>query len=257
MAAGSRFLSNISRRVWGRARQTALNALGRTSFGTVTSVRTAKPVVAITFDGGPDERWTPQVLDVLDAHKAKATFFVIGKYIDAHPEIAERQYASGHVLGNHTYEHPSFPLVSSVERLKELRRCADTLTQYPQKQRLFRAPYLDQGLRSRFDTWRRGYTDIACSLHANDWEDIGAEEIAAKLIDKAQPGDIIMLHDAVCDQRYRSRAAMIEALDRFLGARRDLGFVTVPDLMQMGRPVRGIWLKRPNLARFATYERDI
>ena len=247
----------VARRIWGRARRVALGALGRTTFGTVTSVRTSKPLAAITFDGGPDERWTPQVLDVLEAHGARATFFVIGKYVAAHPDIVNRQHEGGHALGNHSHEHPSFPLVSSAERLKELQVCAETLAPYPQRCRLFRAPYLDQDLRSRFDTWRQGYTAIACSLHANDWEDREAEEIANTLIDGAQPGDVIMLHDAVCDQRYRPRTAMIEALDRFLGARKDLQFVTIPELMEAGRPIREIWLKRPNLARFASYERVI
>jgi len=235
----------------------ALGALGTTSFGTITAVRTDRPLCAITFDGGPDERWTPQVLDVLDAHGAKGTFFVIGKYVDAHPDVMQRLHAGGHALGNHTYDHPSFPLVDGAARRRELRACATALEPYPQARALFRPPYLDQDFASRLDSWRLGYEVIACSLHATDWEDRDGDAIAADLIEGATPGDVIMLHDAVCDQRYRSREAMIEGLGAFLARRTDLRFVTVDTLLRAGTPRREIWFKRPNVARFASYERVI
>ena len=230
-------------------------ALGRSSFGTITSVVTSEPMAAITFDGGPDVRWTPQVLDVLDAYRAKATFFVIGKYVDLHPELMQRAHASGHALGNHSYFHPRFPLVSSAERRRELRACATALAPYPQRRQLFRPPYLVQDLATRYDSWRLGYDVIACSLHANDWEDRASDEMYRTLSDGAKPGDIIMLHDAVCDQRYRSREAMIEALEGFLRRRTDLRFVTVPELLRLGRSRREIWYQRPSLARAMSYER--
>lgn len=248
---------SLLRRTLRRGRSMAYDAIGATPFGTITSVVTTQPVVALTFDGGPDERWTPQVLDVLDAYGAKATFFVIGKYVDAHPEVMRRAHAAGHAHGNHTYIHPSFPLVPSAERRSELRACATALAPYPQARKLFRPPYLDQDLRSRFDTWSLGYDVIACNLHARDWEDRDRDEMARTLTDGAKPGDVIMLHDAVCDQRYRSRTAMIEALEFFLRQRSDLRFVTVPELLRAGRPKREIWLRRPDLARFASYDKVV
>lgn len=255
--AAGRARPSLPRRVARRLRRVALGALGTTRFGTITGVRTRQPLCAITFDGGPDERWTPRVLDVLDAHEAKGTFFVIGKYVDAHPDVMQRLHEGGHALGNHTYDHPSFPLVDGAERRREVRACATALAPYPQARKLFRPPYLDQDFGSRLDTWRLGYEVIACSLHATDWEDRDSDAIAADLIDGATAGDVIMLHDAVCDQRYRSREAMIAALDVFLGRRNDLRFVTVDALLSAGTPRREIWFKRPNVARFASYERVI
>lgn len=243
-------------RGWRKASQLALEALGRTSFGTVVSVATEEPMVAITFDGGPDERWTPRVLDVLEAHGAKGTFFVIGKYVDKHPEIMRRLVAGGHALGNHTYDHPCFPLVSGAERRRELEACARALRPYAPAPKLFRPPYLDQSLASRFDSWRLGYQVIACSRHAYDWEDRDSDELLSAL-EGVQKGDIIMLHDAVCDQRYRSREAMIEALGAFLQRHAAWRFVTVPELLQQGRAQRRIWLKRPNVKRLQSYERVI
>lgn len=243
-------------RALGRARRLAYAALGRTTFGTITSVDTDQPLVALTFDGGPDEVWTPQVLDVLQAHGAKATFFVIGKYVDRHPDIVRRTVEAGHALGNHTYDHPSFPLVTSAERRRELLACGTALAPYPQRRRLFRPPYLDQSLASRYDAWRLGYDTVTCNRHANDWEDRPSDEMTQLLNETIEAGDLVMLHDAVCDQRYRSRAAMIETLDAVLREQSPrLRFVTLPDLLDAGRPRREMFIKRPNEARLASYER--
>ena len=231
-------------------------ALGSTPFGTITSVATDQPVVAITFDDGPDPTWTPKVLAVLDAHGAKATFFVIGKYVEKHPDIVARLHEGGHALGNHTYDHPSFPLVSRRERRRELRACAEALAPYPQLRKLFRPPYLDQSVASRYDAWRLGYEVIACNLHANDWEDRPAGEMADVLNGSVAPGDVIMLHDVVRDQRYLRREAMITALDAFLGRQAALRFVTVPQLLAAGRPQREMWIKRPTAKRLASHERE-
>ncbi|MBA2667055.1 MAG: polysaccharide deacetylase family protein [Trueperaceae bacterium] len=245
----------LARRIVGAGRRLTYGALGRTPFGSITSVVTDEPLVAITFDGCPDPQWTPRVLEVLDAHGAKGTFFAVGKFVDQHPDVMRRLHESGHALGNHTYDHPSMPLVTRAQRLRELRACEKALAPYPQPRKIFRPPYLDQDFASRLDTWRLGYDVIACSLHATDWEDRSADEMVAALSGVA-PGDVIMLHDVVCDQRYRSREAMITALDTFLRQQSDLRFVSVPTLLDAGRPRREMWLKRPNVKRLASYERD-
>ena len=248
---------NLARRALRRLRHVAYGALGRTSFGTITSVATREPLVAITFDGGPDERWTPQVLDVLKEHGARATFFVIGKYVDRHPDLMRRIVAEGHALGNHSYDHPSYPRVSSAERVRDLRACATALAPYPQPLRLFRPPYLDQCVASRLDSWRLGYAVVTCSRHANDWEDRPSEEMTDVLNATIEGGDIVMLHDAVCDQRYRSRTAMIEALDAVLRTQQGrFRFVTIPELLAAGPPRREMWIKKPNVRRLESYERD-
>lgn len=231
----------------------AYEALGATSFGTLTSVATTEPVAALTFDDGPDPRWTPLVLDVLDAHRAQATFFVVGAAVEAHPDVMRRIHEAGHALGNHTHGHVSLPLVSRAKRLRELRACAAALAPYPQARKLFRPPHLDQDLRSRFDTWSLGFDVVGCNLHARDWEERDRDDMARTLVEGAKAGDVIMLHDALYDQRERSRTAMIEALELFLRQRSDLRFVTVPELVRKGRPRREIYLRRPHPDRVAAY----
>jgi peptidoglycan-N-acetylglucosamine deacetylase len=244
-------------RVWSRAKSGAARQLASTLLATITGVKTTVPAAAITFDGGPDGRWTPQVLDILGEHGAKATFFVTGYHVEKHPRIMERMVEAGHVVGNHSWDHPSFPLVSGRERRSQLRRCERALAPYQGKIKLFRPPYLDQSLSSRLDAALYRYRVISTNLHAYDWEDRASAFMLECLVDGLAPGSIILLHDAVCDQRYRSRTEMLRALDAFLShSSGSHDFVTVPDLLKLGRPVRGHGLKKPNVARFQTYERD-
>jgi peptidoglycan-N-acetylglucosamine deacetylase len=240
----------LPRRVLNRARRMAFALLGRTSFGTITSVVTTKPMVALTFDDDPDPRWTPRVLDVLRAHAAKATFFVVGENVERHPDVVQRMHDEGHALGNHSHHHPSFAFIDRAARRRELRACAATLRPYPQSRRLFRPPHLDQTLASRYDAWCLGYDVIACNRHAHDWEERSSEEMERDLNDTLGAGDIVLLHDALFDRRDRSRNAMIAALDATLQRHgRRFSFVTVPKLLEAGRPCRTMWLKRPKAPR--------
>ena len=226
--------------------------------GSITHVKTNEPVVALTFDGGPDEQWTPKVLDVLAEYQAKATFFVIGKYVQKHPEIIQRMVAEGHELGNHTWIHPSMPLISSRERREELLRCDQALKLNGKPVRLYRPPYFNQDMASRLDLFRLGYTVIIGNRAANDWEDRDTEFIYDRLINTVSKGDIVLLHDAVCDQRYRTRDPMIQGLSLFLSQRHQtFRFVTISEMLNSGKPQKEIWLSAPDIKRFASYERDI
>ncbi len=226
--------------------------------GSITHAETHEPLVAITFDGGPDERWTPKVLDVMSEYQAKGTFFVIGKYVQKHPDIMQRLVDEGHELGNHTWDHPSMPLLPGHKRRKQIYECDEALKPYGANIRLFRPPYYDQSMASRFDMFRLGYSVIIGNRVANDWEDRDTKFILDRLKSTITGGDIVLLHDAVCDQRYRSRAAMIRALSLFLSqCHNRFRFITVSELLRSGKPKKEIWLKKPNLKRFATYERDI
>ena len=71
----------------------------------IMRVRTSRPWIALTFDDGPDPRWTPGVLDVLHAYGCRATFFAVGSNVEAHPDLARRIVAEGHRLSNHTHDH--------------------------------------------------------------------------------------------------------------------------------------------------------
>ena len=241
-----------ARRAAGHLWRSAYEAVGLTSFGTITSVATERPWVALTFDDGPDPDWTPRVLDLLDRYRAKATFFVVGDRAARYPDVMRRLHEDGHAIGNHSHTHPSFPLIGSSERARQLQACAAALAPYPQQRKLFRPPHLAQDRASRCLTWLHGYEVVACSRHAHDWEDIDGSQMTRNLAE-LNPGDIVMLHDSIYEEPSRSRAAMLEALDTVLQREaKRLTFVTVPTMLAAGRPRRRIWLKRAPTDRRST-----
>lgn len=234
-----------------------LEYIGATFLGTVTQVETEKPVVALTFDGGPDPQWTPQYLAILRKYDVPASFFVIGKYVHKHTEIVEDMHREGHVICNHSWDHPSFPLVNTKERRSQVIECEQSILPFLTN-KIFRPPYCDQTWASRYDLRRLGYTVVTANLHAFDWEDRVPDWMAERLITSSKPGDIIMMHDAVCDQRYRSRYHSLKALDMFLKNKsKQFTFVTLPDLFKSGRPVLRNWVRQPDIERFKSYERVI
>jgi peptidoglycan-N-acetylglucosamine deacetylase len=246
-------LSSLPRRALARVRKLALDGAGRTSLGMTTHVDTTDNVMALTFDDGPDPLWTPAVLDVLASHGARATFFVIGKHAEAHPQIMERARTEGHAFGNHSWDHPCFPLLTSTERIRQIEACGDVLGPYQVGRKLFRTPYLTQNLPTVFDLWHRGYSLIGASLDPEDWMDHAPELLASRLIDGAEPGAIALLHDHCAG---RSREPTITALDRFLAHyRSEYRFVTVPELLCCGRVVRKMLLTRPSRTAIESHER--
>ena len=136
----------------------ALKVVPLLAVGTITRVSTSKPVAALTFDDGPDPVFTPRLLAVLHKHQAKATFFMVGKAAERHPDIVKEVAVAGHAIGNHSWDHPSFPLISRRERWAQVRACEKAIAPYGQ--RLFRPPYGDQNLLSRLEASWLGYQVI-------------------------------------------------------------------------------------------------
>jgi peptidoglycan-N-acetylglucosamine deacetylase len=121
----------------------------RDVIGTISHVHTRESVAALTFDDGPDPEYTPRLLAILERYRAQATFFMTGKAAQAHPELVRRVAQAGHAIGNHSWDHPSFPLISGRERRAQIRACAQALVPYGS--RLFRPPYTEQNLGSRIE----------------------------------------------------------------------------------------------------------
>lgn len=83
--------------------------------------------VALTFDDGPDARWTPRLLDILRDRKVRATFFVIGENALRHPELLRRMEREGHAIGNHTYSHAALTKLSAEQIAEEVDKCDDAI----------------------------------------------------------------------------------------------------------------------------------
>ncbi len=222
--------------------------VGRKLLGTVTHVVTRHPFLALTFDDGPHPEYTPRLLDILDRHGAKATFFVVGESAQRQPKLVERIAGSGHALGNHTWDHPSMPLLGGRKRRSQVRRCEDAIAPYGEK--LFRPPHGHQNIGSRLDALLLGYQVIAWNVSARDWLDYSRDQLLELVVDKIRPGSIVLFHDALykfIEERYRNREPTLQAVEALLQRFKDrYRFVTVPELLKQGRPARRAWYKKPD-----------
>ena len=100
------------------------NVAGPT-YGIYTHARIQGPYLAMTFDDGPSAEYTPRLLDLLEARHLKATFFLIGQNVQAHPELVRRIIAEGHEVGNHTWDHPQLSKLSDDRATDEIEKTQD------------------------------------------------------------------------------------------------------------------------------------
>ena len=201
----------------------------------------AKKKLAITFDDGPDTRWTPKILDVLKEKHAPATFFIVGVAGSQWPELLKREYAEGHDVGNHTYTHPNFEAISHTQLRWELnlnqRLIESTLGV---KSILFRPPYgIDHQPEYAEEVSQlpiaqdMGYVIVGQKIDPHDWKQPGgkqvpAADIVAAVVNQAGDGNIILFHDGGGD-----RSQTVAALPQVIDTLRAQGyeFVSVPDLL--------------------------
>jgi peptidoglycan-N-acetylglucosamine deacetylase len=127
---------------------------GRWLLGTITHVVTQDHVVALTFDDGPHPEFTPRLLEILRGHQARATFFMLGEAARRYPDLVKQVATEGHAIGNHSWDHPSFPLITARQQQQQIIACAQALAPYGQ--RLFRPPYGHQSMPSRLTAFRLG-----------------------------------------------------------------------------------------------------
>jgi peptidoglycan-N-acetylglucosamine deacetylase len=204
-----------------------------------TQLNTQK-IVALTFDDGPDPRWTPQILDILHRYRVPATFFVVGENAEANPSIVSREWEDGMEIGNHSFTHPEMDLISH-ERIKlELdatQRVIEAITGH--ETLLFRAPNKAdsdpstlQDLAPVIDGDKLGYLFIGEQIDPNDWlPGITANRIVwgkNGVVTTASRGNCILLHDAGGE----TRAETVKALPIIIQTLKARGyrFVLVSDL---------------------------
>jgi peptidoglycan-N-acetylglucosamine deacetylase len=191
--------------------------------------------IALTFDDGPNPAITPPLLDLLDRHSVKATFFLIGAWVREASSLANDVAARGHTVGNHTDTHPSLALRSRRRITDELDRCDDAIeSATAQRARWmrppfgFRSPLLDGIVR------RRGGAGVVMwSAWAHDWKPQPAQPVIERLR-RARGGDIVLLHDGDHRVMNSDRSHTIAALEYWLPRWKDSGirFVTLNEVQQ-------------------------
>jgi peptidoglycan/xylan/chitin deacetylase (PgdA/CDA1 family) len=148
---------------------------------------------ALTFDDGPDPRWTPRVLDALATHSATATFFMVGERAKRHPELVARVVAAGHEVGNHTWSHIRLDRVDLRHAADQLHRTHETLVELTGRApTLFRPPWGDIDAVGLLAAAQYGYRVVL-------WSDLvrGAHPATdlRKLLNTIRPGAIVLGHD--------------------------------------------------------------
>jgi peptidoglycan-N-acetylglucosamine deacetylase len=217
--------------------------------GPIVRVITKKPVAALTFDDGPDPTYTPKVLEVLKTFNARSTFFMLGECGLKHPELVKRVAADGHAIGNHSWSHSPFNTISLRNQQEELVRTQKTLSPYAV--RLFRPPYGLTNFKANISLFMRGYKNIFWSFSSEDWYERDPQGIKRSVIENLRYGSIILFHDRIFNEptseigpklrhdRIINRETMLLALESLLEeVDGKLTFVTIPSLLEHGRPVR-------------------
>ncbi len=162
----------------------------------------ARPRVALTFDDGPSEQMTAKVLDVLRKHGVKATFFLIGRECEAHPELVRRIDAEGHSIGSHTYSHNvKFTYSSCEEVKKEIDRSQDAIYSIiGRRVRLFRPPFGVTNPNIGAAVRGMGLVPVGWSIRSLDTvQDRPRIRVLERVLRRLHDGGVILLHDRCSD----------------------------------------------------------
>jgi peptidoglycan/xylan/chitin deacetylase (PgdA/CDA1 family) len=208
-------------------------------FGRIISRgRPRAPAIAITFDDGPTEPYTSQILDVLRQSGARATFFVLGARAQAAPDVLRRAAREGHEIGNHTWDHAALPLRTPGAMRVTIRRTSDLVENITgTRPRVFRAPFgwrnpwLDGAAR------REGCEPIAWTVGVHDTDRPGVDAIVSRAIEGFVNGSILLFHDGRSLDPDPDASQVVVALPRVLREARRRGFrlLTVSQLLAESR----------------------
>ena len=208
-----------------------LHAYGRSFIG----LERGSPYLALTYDDGPNDPWTLRLLEVLDRHSVEATFFVLGNFVQQKPEIVRALANAGHVIGNHSWDHPRLIFASNAELRRQVDQtqsaifdaCGVTPT-------LFRPPYGGRRPGTLQAVRTLGLEPVMWNVTCYDWKATSADKVIAHARRQIRGGDVILMHDG--DQRAMGadRGHSVEATDRIIAQYKAQGyqFVTVPEMMK-------------------------
>ena len=209
--------------------------IASTSLPPAAAKDTDEKVIFLTFDAGYENGNTPAILDALKTHQVKATFFVVGTYIESEPELIRRMTDEGHTVGNHTWHHPDMSKIASLDTFRK--ELEDVETAYKnvtgkEMTKYYRPPqgkYSESNLQMAKDL---GYSTFFWSLAYVDWNNDAqptAEQAYAKLLPRIHNGAIVLLHST------SSTNAAI--LDDLLSKWEDMGYRFAP-LTELSAPAK-------------------
>lgn len=187
--------------------------------------KTERPKIALTFDDGPNAKHTPFLLDGLQKRGVKATFFLIGKNIEAgnNAEIVKREFEEGHLVGNHTYNHVEITRVNNETAYQEIKKTNDLITEITgEPVEYMRPPF---GLWQKTLEQRIHVLPVMWTVDPLDWATENEDEIVNRVVTEVEENDIILLHDCY-KSSVRAALRIVDLLEA-----EGYQFVTVDELL--------------------------
>lgn len=183
-------------------------------------------VVSLSFDAAWGNEDTQQLIDILAEHNIKATFFVVGDWVDKYPESVKALHDAGHEVMNHSNTHPHFTQLSPAQMAAEVKACADKIEAITGvRPTLFRPPYGDYNDAVVSTMRNEGFYTIQWDVDSLDWKNPGTDAIVKRVLDKTKSGSIILFHNAA----EQTPAALPTIIDGLLS--RGFTFAPVSELI--------------------------
>ncbi len=201
---------------------------------TFTGLRRGTKQIALTYDDGPNDPHTLRLLEILAKHEVRATFFLIGRYVEQRPDIAHEIQRAGHVIANHTFTHPLLTLKSAQETRDELTRCRAAIQNaIGEHSNLFRPPFGGRRPATLRVARELGLKPIMWNVTGYDWNAPPAAQIEKKVESQIRGGDVILLHDGGHRQMGADRSQTIIATDHLITKYKEEGynFSTISEML--------------------------
>lgn len=195
---------------------------------------TSKKLIALTFDDGPCPDSTAAILRILKEHSVKATFFVVGQNVRKYPQLLQKTFNDGHLIGNHSDTHGYTMIYSPKATLEDIKRTEssieEVITQRPVLYRPpfgFRTPWGAKGLHES------GYHIVTWDDMTYDYWGLPAAKVVRNIIKKSHPGGIIVLHDGHEGLARSGLTNVVDALPEIIGSlqEQEYEFVTLDRLL--------------------------
>ena len=181
--------------------------------------------IALTFDDGPYPPYTDRLLDVLKAKKVHVTFFLVAEQAQQYPELVRRMMAEGHTVGLHAFRHRDFLKLTEEEKRKDLEQGKNLLRDITGKNPVYwRPPHGFRDFSVMETAAAQNLTVVNWSVIPRDWTGIDSQEIYRRVMDKAEDGAIVLLHDGDSPGYKASRQATVDAVAPLIDSLREKGY---------------------------------
>ena len=210
---------------------------------TVPSVAASGRCIALTFDDGPYPPYTNRLLDILKEKKVCVTFFLVAEQAQKHPELVKRLTSEGHTIGLHAFLHRDFLKLTEEEKRKDLETGRKALHAITGKDPVFwRPPHGFRDFSVMEIAAAQKLTVVNWSVAPRDWTGIDKQEIHHRVMDKAEDGAIVLLHDGDSPFYKASRQATVDAVPLLIDSLREKGYhlVSLEEYMQAKTAVKAL-----------------